>query len=198
MSDASASTDIALATMQLDMLCSRVGLKFAKELPATQSGLTLPPGAALWSSSYAYLLLWPLQGIEPVAIARGASEAEGWFDEVLSSFEAGHSGRPIDGYLVLALPQPPQDDAKDDIRRLELSARICRKHLIWPAEATNVQSLSEPWCRVADVTVLGLPDAETAATDELYWPKLDSEAEAVWGDLKHLGAPETAQKDEAA
>lgn len=119
-------------------------------------------------------------------------------DEVLSSIEADHPRRPIDGYLVLALPRSPQDDAKDDIRRLELSARICRKHLIWPAEATNAGPPSELWCRVADVTVLGLPDAMTAATDELRWPSLDSEAEAVWADLMLLGSPATAQKDEAA
>ncbi|PKM05957.1 MAG: hypothetical protein CVV14_14415 [Gammaproteobacteria bacterium HGW-Gammaproteobacteria-4] len=197
MSDKIASMDIALATSQLNTLCLKVGLRLAEALPATKSGLAPPASAALWSSSYAHLLLWPLQSIEPVAIERGASEAEGWLDEVLSSLEAGHSGRPIDGYLVLALPRPPQDDAKDDIRRLELSARLCRKHLIWPAEATNSEPPSEPWCRVADITVLGLPDAVTAAVDEHQWPTLDREAEAVWADLESFGVPATAQKDEA-
>jgi hypothetical protein len=152
----------------------------------------------LWSSSYAHLLLWPLISIEPSAIEQGASVAQGWFDEVLARFESSDPGRPVDGYLVLALPRPPEENAKDEIRRLELSSQICRKHLIWPAVAAEDEELAEAWCRVADVTVLGLPDAETAAAAELYWPDIDREAQAVWDDLVVLGAPATAQKDEAA
>ena len=56
----------------------------------------------------------------------------------------------------------------------------------------------DAWCRIADVTVVGLPDANMAGTSELIWPNIDAEASAVWSDLVRLGAPATALKDEAA
>lgn len=189
--------DFGQAGQQLELLCRKVGLRRMDALPSHRVAVAPPPSAMLWSSSYACLLLWPLEASAPAEIERGAGEAEGWFDELLSGVEATKSG-PIDGYLVLALPDAPGDDAKDEIRRLELSSRICRKHLIWPATAQNGEEPPELWCRVADVTVLGLPEAVMAGTSELYWPEIDAEAEAVWTDLLEMGAPATAQRDEAA
>jgi hypothetical protein len=192
-----AGPEFSKAADQLDVLCQKVGLSAVGSLPAFEQG-SAPVSAVLWSSAYAHLLLWPLGGTSREAIDKGATQAEGWFDELLSGAEAGQAGRPVDGYLVLALPMAPADDAKDEIRRLELSARICRKHLIWPAAGQNGQPPLEPWCRVADVTVLGLPDAAMAGTSELVWPKIDGEADAVWADLALLGVGATVQKDEAA
>jgi hypothetical protein len=190
--------DFSQAGKQLDLLCRKVGLEMAQALPTTKDAVQTPPFAALWSGDYAHVLLWPLSGISPASIEKSASEAEGWLDDLLSGYEGKSPGRTIDGYLVLALPQPPGDDAKEEIRRLELSTRICRKHVIWPTVGQNDEHPAEPWCRVADVTVLGLPEAVMAGTSELIWPQIDTEADAVWADLLQLGAPATAQKDDAA
>lgn len=156
----------------------------------------MPQLTALWSSPYAHLLFWPVADISPEEIGRCASEAEGWFDEFLTTIEAASRGRPVDGYLVLALPCPPEVDASDEIRRVELSSRICRKHLIWPNAPEGTDIPLEPWCRIADVTVLGLPDAALAGASELHWPQIDSEAAAVWADLQQFGAQVTAQRDD--
>jgi hypothetical protein len=196
MSDSVSSGNVEQAQAQLDGLCCKVGLRFTEGLPESKSGIVAPRGTALWSSSYAYLLLWPLASTEPSAIRHGASEAEGWFDEVLERLEASSLERAIDGYLVLALPQAPADDAREEVRRIELSSQICRKHLIWPGAAGEEDA--DVWRRIADVTVLGLPDAETAAAAELFWPDLDKEAQAIWDDLVILGALAVAQKDETA
>jgi hypothetical protein len=190
--------DFAAASQQLDVLCRKVGLNAAAQLPASMQKITPPGATALWSSAYAHLLMWPVDGVSGVLIERSAIEAEGWFDEFLGRGEAAANGRPVDGYLVLALPNTPAADASDEIRKLELSSRICRKHLIWPAKAENGVPPLDRWCRVADVTVLGLPEAAMAGTSELYWPKIDADAEAVWNDLLVHGPAATAQRDEAA
>jgi len=193
-----ADPDFATASQQLDVLCRKVGLHAAAQLPQSEQAITPPGATALWSSAYAHLLLWPVGGVSRELIERSANEAEGWFDEFLGQAEAASSGPLLDGYLVLALPQTPAGDAADEIRKLELSSRICRKHLIWPAIAENGVPPAEPWCRVADVTVLGLPEAEMAGASELYWPKIDADAEAVWSDLLAYGPAVTAQRDDAA
>lgn len=190
------TADLEWAQDQLDLLCRKVGMVRRQALPPFDKAASPPARAALWSSSYALLLLWPIESSESQAIEHGASEGEGWLDAALSELEAQRPERPLDGYLVIALPNPPEDRATEDIRRLELSSRICRKHLIWPSPNETIAAGEDPWCRVADITVLGLPDAVTSAGDELYWPSMDSESEALWNDLLAKGAPATAQQDE--
>ncbi len=189
--------DFEAAKQQLDVLCRKVSLRPASKLPTLKHGVAEPPGTALWSSSYAHLLFWPVDSHALGGIEHCTNEAEGWFEEFLSGVEASIGDRPIDGYLVLALPETPASDARDQIRKLELSSRICRKHFIWPADKDSEEA-ADAWRRIADVTVLGLPEAAMAGTSELYWPKIDSEAEAVWSDLVQLGAAAAAQRDESA
>jgi hypothetical protein len=100
--------------------------------------------------------------------------------------------------LVLALPAAPAPEADEEIRKVELSARICRKHLVWPSSSEALAKGAGPWARVADVTMLGLPDAITAAGDGLYWPEINLEAEALWKELQNKGAPSVAQADAEA
>lgn len=189
--------DFAAAGRMLDPLCRKVGLEPA-DLPAGKQIVAAPPSTALWSSSYAHLLLWPVDDAAPQHIVACANQAEGWFEQYLSQQEVNSGGRPIDGYLVLALPQFPQAGSSDEIRKLELSARICRKHMIWPSKELAEGETERSWCRIADVTVLGLPDAAMAGASELYWPKIDGEAQQVYSDLALLGAPATAQRDATA
>lgn len=188
--------DFHSAVEQIDVLCRKVGLAPGLSLPRSSLGISVPEEIALWSSTYAHLLLWPVEDTSPQSIERCANDAEGWFDEFLSKVEATKRGRPVDGYLVLALPCEPGTEARDEVRRLELSSRICRKHLIWPAD-TAENGAADTWCRVADVTVLGLPDASMAGASELHWPEFDAEAAALWADLQQFGAPVTAKRDDA-
>ena len=188
--------NLDLAVAQVDELCAKVGLRQAG-LPVAAGEHAVPAGTTLWTSSYARLVLWPCGASDAAGVIAAAREGQGWFDEMLVRGEA-HSRGPIDGYLVLALPAAPAADASEDVRRLELSSQVCRKHLIWPAGEADPEEAAGTWLRVADVTVVGLPDTMPSSGGELVWPKIDSEAQAVWEDLAALGLTATLIQDETA
>lgn len=50
------------ASEQLNELCIKVGLDRAPDLPSPGIAISAPAGTALWSSSYALVLLWPCRG----------------------------------------------------------------------------------------------------------------------------------------
>ncbi len=191
------SLDIGVCTQALEILCARVAMVRQPQLPRMADVAEPPVGAVLWSSSYAQLLLWPVSSNESKVIARATDEGEGWLDALLSQIEQSPAV-PLDGYLVLALPAAPSPEADEEIRKVELSARICRKHLVWPSSAEAIAAGAGAWARVADVTMLGLPDAATAAGDSLYWPEIGASAEALWQELQEKGAPSVAQADAEA
>lgn len=186
----------ASAADQLNRLCIKVGLDRTLQLPVPEIAIATPEGAALWSSSYARVLLWPCAGGDLGAVEQAAAQAQAWFDEILVQAERTSYGGLIDGYLVLALPEPPEDVAREEIRRLELSAQVCRKHLIWPSTPTEHNYEPSLWQRVADITVLGLPEASAPLSNELHWPNLDTEAQALWTQLTTLGVTGTILLDE--
>lgn len=196
MSEASHTVDLSEAIRELDALCGKVGLQCLAELPQC-TATSAPKGAALWSSSYAKILLWPCLSNEAVAFDQEASRGEAWFDEVLIEGERTAGGRPIDGYLVLALPADPGADARDHIRTLELSSQVCRKHLIWPSNPADPDHYPGGWKRIADVTVVGLPDAEAAPGSDLVLPLIDDEGRAILSDLAALGIPAAVKRDSA-
>lgn len=190
--------DLNSAYAALESLCVKVGLVRADQLAQIDDSRAAPEGIALWSSSYARLLLWPCAASDAATVETTAHTAQRWFDEVLIAGERHAGGRAIDGYLVLALPKPPEDEVREDVRRLELSAQVCRKHLIWPSLPEDSDHVAVPWRRVADVTVVGLPDAEIVPGAELQWPAIDSEAKALWEELDALGVSAVLLNDEAA
>lgn len=182
---------LSTACEQLDELGRKVGLERATELPRADIALQPPAGATLWLSSYARLLLWPCEGSDSSVVAQAAAAGQTWLDELLVQSECSMRGRPMDGYLVLALPQSPDAKSSEDVRRLELSAQVCRKHLIWPSPPDGADHEVGRWARVADITVLGLPTTVAGPGPELQWPKLDDEADALWSELSSLGVTET-------
>jgi hypothetical protein len=186
--------DYSACVEAIELLCARVAMSRQPQLPSLANVAKLPAGTALWSSTYARLLLWPVSSNQSEVIARAADEGEGWLDALLSQAE-GALTAPVDGYLVLALQSAPEPEADDKIRKLELSARICRKHLIWPSPADALAAGAEPWTRVADITILGLPDAVTASGDAVYWPEMSEAAEVLLRALQEKGAPAVAQLD---
>lgn len=189
--------DIASAYAELDPLSAKVGFKRVDSLPHAEATTPAPQGTALWSATYARLLLWPCPGSDATTVEASAQAGQRWFDEVLVEGERRSGGRPLDGYLVLALPEAPQDDAREDIRRLELSTQVCRKHLIWPPAPDDPDRHIVCWRRVAEVTVLGFPDigAEAVPSGELYWPEIDTEAMALWEELNAIGVPAAVSRD---
>jgi hypothetical protein len=195
-----ARMDLASAYAALDPLSAKVGLVRVDTLPRDEATAPAPQGIALWSSTYARLLLWPCPSSDAATVEASARAGQRWFDEVLVEGERKSGGRPIDGYLVLALPEAPDKDAREDVRRLELSAQVCRKHLIWPSVPDDPDRESVPWQRVADVTVLGFPDTDVEAvpSGELYWPEIDTEALALWEELGAIGVSAAVSRDEKA
>lgn len=197
MAEPTDGAQLASAYAALDPLCTKVGFARATQLPQIDGAAAAPDGIALWSSPYARLLLWPCPASDTATVETAAHAAQRWFDEVLIASERGAGGRPIDGYLVLALPLPPKEGAREDVRRLELSAQVCRKHLIWPSMPDDPDHAAVPWRRVADVTVVGLPEAEILPGAELQWPALDVEAKALWEELDAIGVSAVLLNDEA-
>ena len=198
MTEPGAPANLASARDQLDALCVKVGLIRSQRIPTAEGQAPAPEGACLWASDYARLLFWPCRASDAASIERSARDGQAWFDEVLIQNEQNAHGRPIDGYLVLALPEAPGDEAREDVRRLELSAQVCRKHLIWPSQPSDRDHEPGRWRRVADVTVLGLPDTEEAPGAELHWPELDKDAQALWDRLAEQGVAPTVIQDETA
>lgn len=190
--------DLASAYAEVDLLCTNVGLKRLAQLPEFDHVAAAPDGVALWASTYARLLLWPCAANDMAAVDAAADVGQRWFDEVLVAGERHAGGHPIDGYLVLALPEPPEEEAREDVRRLELSSQVCRKHLIWPSKAEDPDHETVPWRRVADVTVLGLPLAEVIPGAELQWPPIDTEAKALWEELDAIGVSAALLGEEVA
>ncbi|SIQ87659.1 hypothetical protein [Aquipseudomonas alcaligenes] len=198
MMEGTGSVNIAAAREQIDELCAKVGFVRTEKLPQPGSTDQVPEEAALWSSSYARVLLWPCRASDSVAVEQAAAAGQAWFDEVLIQGERATRGRPIDGYLVIALPKAPDTGAWEDIRRIELSAQVCRKHLIWPSSAIEIDGVSSRWLRVDDVTVLGLPEAIAAPGPELQWPEMDTEAETLWNELVSIGVSAAILRHEGA
>lgn len=190
MTEAPMAVDFGSAQIELDALCVKVQLQRAGNLPSLDINIATPDFTTLWRSSYASVLLWPCNACDLTSIQESAQSGQAWFDEVLSNAEQAAKGRPIDGYLVLALPGSPPTDAREGIRRLELSTQVCRKHIIWPASPEEQTSSTLRWLRVADVTVLGLPGEAARSSQELLWPELDAEADKLWNELGSLGVAE--------
>ncbi len=182
--------DFESARDALDVLCEKVQLQRTQSLPLLEINIVPPDNATLWLSSYASVLLWPCNATDLMSIQESASLGQTWFDEILSKAEQNTNGRPVDGYLVLALPESPASDAREGIRRLELSTQVCRKHIIWPAPPEEQTSSLHSWLRLADVTVLGLPGDVGPSSRELLWPELDAEANKLWNELGSLGVAE--------
>ncbi len=189
--------DIEACIQALEPLCAKVAMERQAQLPRLAKVAEPPAGAALWSGGYARLLLWPVVVDQSKMIAHASDEGEGWLDALLAQTETS-AAAPLDGYLVLALPAAPAQEADEEIRRVELSARICRKHLVWPSSAEALAAGAGPWSRIADITALGLPDAATATGDTLYWPEIGEAADSLWLELQEKGVPAVAQADAEA
>ena len=177
---------MALPYREMDALCADVRLR-RRDAPLADLGAEVetPEGATLWEGTYAAVLLWPCveDGLDDAAI-----DGQSWLDELLSKRET--RDRPIDGYLVLALAEPPSAGAEGGtVARVQASTQVCRKQVIWPAEAGGTE-----WSGLAGVSVLGFP-ASVAAGEVDSWPVMDPEATALWARIEENGHVRAADED---
>ncbi|MCD5969938.1 hypothetical protein [Pseudomonas quasicaspiana] len=164
----------------LNSLCEKVKLHRALTLPTSELRVRIPSEAAIWEADYACLLLWPLESSDLDTIKISFDCAQEYFDEILVMRE--ERGFNCDGYLVLALPSAPDNVADELIRDIELSTSVCRKNAIWP-NTDPATSVSAPWQRIGDVTVLGLPGTSTPSVDHFYWPDIEDDVKLLWKEI---------------
>jgi hypothetical protein len=119
----------------LDDLCARVELYRAANLPVVRTAAEPPDGTAMWEGSYARVALWPIAGLETDDLRTAATRGQDWLDAVLNDSERTVPSRVIDGYLLLALPKPPTKELEEQIRVIEVSTQVCRKHVVWPQDS---------------------------------------------------------------
>lgn len=172
---------------ELDRRCERVKLT---RVDTNQADLV--SGARIWTGSYAAVLLWPALAKDVQTLESAAKAGEAWLAEFLLSVETARSARVIDGYLLLLLAAKPSEDLLEQVRELELSFRVCRKHVIWPLDSDTTQ---RP--RLDAVTVLALPDGVTAASGEVRWPELEPSESELWDRIHSTGGAATAQAEGA-
>lgn len=173
---AEAWTDACKAA--LGPLCEAVDLR-----PEDRPEL-IPEGSAVWLGRYAIVVLWPT---EAGKLTGDATLAEAWFADFLDAEEVRRNARVVDGYLLLALHEKTDEGQASEVRSVELSTRICRKHVVWP-EADG------QWLRFDGVTVLGLPPGVTSTSGEPEWPALAADARPLWTEIQK-GAAKAAQAE---
>jgi len=179
----------------LDDYAKRVGLIQYQGESNIGEDLALPDMARVWFGHHAVLVVC-LTDPEEAAFGAIGSACVRWLGEVLDRWRH-QRGRLFDGYLVLALPQAPNENQRDRIKRFELEATICRRHIIWPEGNADWHR------RVNEVTMLGLPTTGTvsppnvdvelpiAAQQCLIWYGApDANIGKVFGQLEAMAAKE--------
>ena len=157
---------------ELDRRCEQVALRKAEASGA-------PGEFDLWIGAYAGVLLWPVGEPLEARFDEALSAGESWFADYLSKAETVRGARVIDGYLLLYLTTVPTDGLRKRIREAELSFKVCRKHVVWPAEADPTQ---RP--RLDAVTVLAVPEGITAASGEARWPVMTPDQTSLWDEIQ--------------
>ena len=133
MTEHAARMDLASAYAALDPLSAKVGLVRVDTLPRDEATAPAPQGIALWSSTYARLLLWPCPSSDAATVEASARPVNPGLTRSWSKANASRADARSTAISCSALPEAPDKDAREDVRRLELSAQVCRKHLIWPS-----------------------------------------------------------------
>lgn len=109
------------------------------------------PGNLLMASNYAILIVGFAEENSSKSVSDTWMGLQSAVGEMLLTFEK--DGMLIDGYLIVALPERPDEALHASIREMELNTSVCRKHVVWPLDTSD-----KKWDnRLRYVTVLGLP-----------------------------------------
>ncbi len=143
----------------------------------------------IWGSHYAQIALCI---VGDCAVDSLLSAMEKWqlkLDELLMNQEMENS-TVIDGYLILAIPESPEDELRGVIRRVEMDTSVCRKHVVWPEPGDTPEV---KWRRIFKVTALGLPPSPGLAKGADF-PVLDGLQKRIWDEIGDMGAARAAAK----
>lgn len=97
--------------------------------PAAES----PEGATQLLADYARVLLVPVPRASAEELRQAWSRSQEWMAEVLE--REARAGRPVDGYLLLELPEPGDAQLRRVAQEIELDPSICRKQVLRPSAA---------------------------------------------------------------
>lgn len=140
------------ALVLVSELALKVGFERA-EIPSLRDAPKIPSGTELWKSSYALMIVVPLESSNVEDTAGVAQIAQEWLDLACMAEEQRH--RPVvDGYILFLLASAPSKELEARIRELELDPTACRKHFAWPYAAEDPDLV---WGRIYRVTPLGIP-----------------------------------------
>jgi hypothetical protein len=143
----------------------------------------------IWAGCYAQIALGIVKECVVPAIMAAKESWQMKLDESLIRQEQANL-TVIDGYLILALPGPPDDGVRARIRELEMDTFICRKHLVWPEEGNLPE---ERWRRIFKVTVLGLPPSP-ALSRGVSMPALNDLQRRLWKEIREMGPARAAAR----
>jgi len=180
--------------MQFEELCtkitelaSKVGFQPGEVLTVEYQDQDFP--TALWSSSYAKVLAVGLLNSELSTIEALQELSQERLDVLLIAQEQDKIG-PVDGYLILVLPQGPSGELLPHVRRAELDTLVCRKHFTWPG---RLGAGSSDWEGILLTTVLGLPENSSTGTVPAT-PALAVDLEKLLELINEHGAPSAARR----
>lgn len=143
----------------LDELTSRVGLSRYQGALNLGDGSIPPESITVWLGSHAVLAVC-FADPDHAAFDEATSGCVRWLADILDGWRH-RRGRLFDGYLVMALRQPPEETQRAHLKQFELATNVCRRHVIWP------EALGDWSRRISEIAVLGLPTAGTVTPPEI-------------------------------
>ena len=143
----------------------------------------------IWAGRYAQIALCIVKESSIDAIRDAKESWQQKLDELLIRQEQANL-TVIDGYLILALPDCPDDRLRTYIREVEMDTFICRKHVVWP-EKEDVAEVK--WRRIFKVTALGLPPSPELAGG-VNMPALSESQNSIWNHIREMGPGRAAAR----
>jgi hypothetical protein len=134
-------------------LASRAGFE-QRAAPRLDEAPPVPPHTEFWKSSYAQIIVVPLEATSVEAVKKTVQHAQEWLDLACMEEERRFKA-VIDGYILFLIATQPSEELEIGVRALELDPTACRKHFAWPNEAADDPDLI--WARIYRVTALGIP-----------------------------------------
>lgn len=159
--------------------------------PLLAGAPTIPSETTFWKSSYAQIIVVPIEIDSVKELHEIVQHAQEWLD--LACMEEEQRLKTVtDGYILFLLPNQPAEEIEMNVRALELDPTACRKHFAWPDNSATDPELI--WGRIFRVTSLGIPRSPISA-GMTGSPLLASEIEKlVLEDIKILKGKTAARQ----
>jgi len=163
--------------------------QYAKSVGIEEWIYSTEHGDQIWGSKYSMIALWKVSNCSINSIVDAKRVGQQTIDEVITLREKEYS-TVIDGYLILVLPERPDEKLREFIRQIEMDTGVCRKHVVWPEDGASPEEI---WRRIFKVTVLGLPSSPGPASG-VNMPNLDESQKRIWSHIRKGSAASAAGK----